>query len=343
MNQPRCHLAIPSRTDRLVMVARRLVAMAFAGLLAAIPAWTQSAGNPAPAPTAQAQTSAPSTPSPSPDKGRARKAFQAGRRAEQSGDWKAEFAAYSEAATYDPSNREYKMLKEHARFQVLQSLVDGAERQAVAGNIPGARALLTQALEVDPNYVVAQERLAELTPSPAEEDAEKGPRLAGLPRLIVKKGTQAFDYRGTTRGAYEEIGKQFGVKMVFDGDLPDRAIAVPGSKFGLRHGRDGPFTPDQDFYARCGPAYHVRHGGHGAERAGLHPRSGKGAPPPGRRQLRRNERNGPDDPRDDRHHPDATEFRDAHAHRPQHGTKRGAGASSAGTDRAAPRRIDAGN
>ncbi len=215
------------------MVARRLVAMAFAGLLATVPAWTQSAGNPAPAAATQAQTSAPSTPSPHPDKGRARKAFQAGHRAEQSGDWKAEFAAYSEAATYDPSNREYKMLKEHARFQVLQSLVDGAERQAVAGNIPGARALLTQALEVDPNYVVAQERLAELTPSPAEEDAEKGPRLAGLPRLIVKKGTQAFDYRGTTRGAYEEIGRQFGVKMVFDGDLPDRALRfqVPNLDF----------------------------------------------------------------------------------------------------------------
>ena len=52
----------------------------------------------------------------------------------------------------------------------------------------------------------------------------KGPRLGGLPRLILKPGTQAFDYRGTTRGAYEEIGKQFGVKMVFDGDLPDRAV-----------------------------------------------------------------------------------------------------------------------
>ena len=92
------------------------------------------------------------------------------------------------------------MLKEHARFQVIQSLVDSAERQAIAGNIPGARALLTEALEIDPNYVVARERLAELTPSPAEVEPEKGPRLGGLPRLILKPGTQAFDFRGTTRG-----------------------------------------------------------------------------------------------------------------------------------------------
>ncbi len=215
------------------MVARRFAGLTFAGLLFVAPVLPQSSGSPSSIAAAPAQAASPSTPAPQPDKGRARKAFQAGRRAEQSGDWKAEFAAYSEAATYDPSNREYKMLKEHARFQVIQSLSDSAERQAIAGNIPGARALLTEALEIDPNYVAAQERLSELTPSPAEADAEKGPRLAGLPRLILKPGTQAFDYRGTTRGAYEEIGKQFGVKMVFDGDLPDRTIRfqVPNLDF----------------------------------------------------------------------------------------------------------------
>ena len=170
---------------------------------------------------------------PRPDKARAKNAFQAGRRAEQAGDWKAEFAAYSEAATFDPSNREYAILKEHARFQVVQSLVENAERQEIAGNTPGARSLLTEALAVDPNYIVARERLAELTPTPEEVEAAKGPRLGGLARLTFKPGTQTFDYRGTTRGAYEEIGRQFGVKMVFDGDLTDRAVRfqVPSLDF----------------------------------------------------------------------------------------------------------------
>ncbi len=233
MIQPRCHLAIRSHTDRWVTFARRCVAVAFAGWLLVVPVFPQSSAGPSSPVAAPAQATQPSTPRTQPDKGRARKAFLEGRRAEQSGDWKAEFAAYTEAATYDPSNREYAMLKEHARFQVVQSLVDSAERQAIAGNIPGARALLTQGLEIDPNYVVARERLAELTPIPAETEPEKGPRLAGLPRLIVKPGTQAFDYRGTTRGAYEEIGRQFGVKMVFDGDLADRAVRfqVPALDF----------------------------------------------------------------------------------------------------------------
>jgi Flp pilus assembly secretin CpaC len=207
--------------------------MTIAGLLVVTPVMPQSSGSPSLPATSAAQATSPSAPAPQPDRTRARKAFQAGHRAEQSGDWKAEFAAYSEAAAYDPSNRDYAMLREHARFQVIQSLVDSAERQAIAGDVPGARALLTQALKIDPNYVVAQERLAELTPSPEEAEAAKGPRLAGLPRLIFKSGTQAFDFRGTTRGAYEEIGKQFGVKMVFDGDLLDRSIRfqVPNLDF----------------------------------------------------------------------------------------------------------------
>ncbi len=219
-----CHPGIRCLNDRLVTVARRFAAVALAGSLIVAPAWPQSSGAASPASAATSQATKPSAPAAEPDKARAKTAFQAGRRAEQAGDWKAEFTAYSEAATYDPSNREYAILKEHARFQVVQSLVENAERQEIAGNTPGARALLTEALAVDPNYVVARERLAELSPTPEEVEAARGPRLGGLPRLELKPGTQAFDYRGTTRGAYEEIGRQFGVKMVFDGDLTDRAV-----------------------------------------------------------------------------------------------------------------------
>jgi Flp pilus assembly secretin CpaC len=212
---------------------RRIAFTALAGLLLSAPAMPQSTGGSTTPAAAAPSTKRNSTTLPAPDKNRARKAFDAGRRAEQSGDWKAEFAAYTEAATYDPSNREYRMLREHARFQVIQSLVDRAERQAIAGNIPAARALLTEALTIDPNYVVARERLAELTPSPSEVEVAKGPRLAGLPRLILDPSPHPFDYRGTTRGAYEEIGRQFGVRMVFDGDLVDRSIRfqVPALDF----------------------------------------------------------------------------------------------------------------
>jgi type II secretory pathway component GspD/PulD (secretin) len=236
MIEPRCHPANRSLRGRFLRAKSCVASLTIAAFLSSAPvsAQSQSPASPGSAASAAAYSDNHQQPAaPKPDKGRARNAFQQGRRAEQAGDWKAEFAAYTEAVTYDPSNRQYAMLKEHARFQVVQSLVDAAERQEIAGNTPGARELLTEALQIDPNYIVARERLQELTPAGQEVEVAKGPRLGGIPRLFLKPGTQTFDFRGTTRGAYEEIGKQFGVKMIFDGDLPDRAVrfTVPNLDF----------------------------------------------------------------------------------------------------------------
>jgi Flp pilus assembly secretin CpaC len=208
---------------RFAVIARRLAAVAFSMLLVVAPASAQSVGA-ASRTSVPSQSAAPGTSLPRPDKSHAQKAYQSGRRAEQSADWKTAYAAYTEAAAFAPANKEYPLLREHARFQVIQGLVDAAERQAISGNDANARALLTQALEIDPNYVVARERLAELTPDSVDVVPELGPRLAGLPRLNARPGSRDFDYRGTTRGAYEEIGRQFGVTMVFDGDLVDRTV-----------------------------------------------------------------------------------------------------------------------
>src|ERR1039458_3976221 len=172
MPTPACHLVFGRRIGLWATVAQRVAVMVISGLLITAPASPQSQ-----IPASPAQAAPPKT-SPQPDKSRARKAFQEGQRAEQSGDWKAAYADFSEASAYAPTIQEYSISKEHARFQLVQSLIDSAERQAVAGNIPNARALLTQALEIDPNYEVARERLGELASDPAEIAFEKGPRLA---------------------------------------------------------------------------------------------------------------------------------------------------------------------
>ena len=200
-----------------------LLSLILMALLVTAPASPQSPGGAA-APSAFSSGKAPETSPSRPDKNRAQNAYQSGRRAEQTGDWKAAYAAYSEATAYAPANKEYPLLREHARFQVVQGLTDLAERQLLTGDVASAREQLVRALEIDPNYAIAQERLAQLPPDSPSVTPERGLRLAGLPRLNPKPGTQDFDYRGTTRGAYEEVGRRFGVTISFDGDLPDRII-----------------------------------------------------------------------------------------------------------------------
>src|SRR5712671_5650532 len=225
MRLPRLRRCVsPARQPRpLANGVKPLLSLLLSSLLITSSAYPQSVGGPqaAPAPP-KADTSKPSAPRP--DKNRAQTSYQAGRRAEQEGDWKTAYSAYSDATIYAPRNKEYPLFREHARFQLVQGLSDLAERKLLAGDTAAAREQLMRALEIDPHYAIAQERLAELPGNSSDVTPEKGPRLAGLPRLHPKPGTRDFDYRGTTRSAYEEVGRQFGVTIAFDGDLADRVL-----------------------------------------------------------------------------------------------------------------------
>ena len=225
MRLPRLrHCIVPERPPRpLAKGVKPRLSFLLSFLLITTSAYPQSvASSRAASPAPKASTSRP--PAPRPDKNRAQISYQTGRRAEQEGDWKAAYSAYSDATIYAPGNKEYPLFREHARFQLVQGLSDLAERQLLAGDTAAAREQLVRALEIDPHYAIAQERLAELPGNSSDVTPEKGPRLAGLPRLNPKPGTRDFDYRGTTRSAYEELGRQFGVTIAFDGDLTDRSI-----------------------------------------------------------------------------------------------------------------------
>jgi len=64
---------------------------------------------------------------------------------------------------------------------------------------------LTQALEIDPSYDVARETPGGIGLGFNRLGACKGISAGRSPRLNPKPGTHVFDFRGTVRGAYEEI------------------------------------------------------------------------------------------------------------------------------------------
>ncbi len=160
-----------------------------------------------------------------PDPRKARKAYEKGLRLEQAGDWAAAFDTYSEAAGYDSSDREILLRRELARFQVVQQHSDRAERDALAGRLEAAREELRAALGLDPGYSVARERLKQFESSArhAQLIAPPGPGQARV-ELQPQPGTRDFRYRGDTRGAYEELARQFGLVVSFDPDLPSRQV-----------------------------------------------------------------------------------------------------------------------
>jgi type II secretory pathway component GspD/PulD (secretin) len=222
--------------------------LSFGCALALLCAWLAAAQS---LPQAVPQTAKPATaslapavrktaaaePVPPQDIRAARQAFERGQHAEQAGNWNEAFEAYGEAAAKSPNDRAVRLRLELARFALVQQDTQEAARDILSGKDGQARERLQVALRLDPGYTVAREQLAQLgepaTAAPIPPPGTQMRPAAGPPQLKEPLGSRDFDYSGTTRGAYEEIARQFGVTATFDGDLPDRQIRfrAPGVDF----------------------------------------------------------------------------------------------------------------
>lgn len=184
-------------------------------------------GQAAAAPIAQAQSRPAASPAPKPDARKAREAYQEGIRAERKQDWQSAQAAYTDAVTWEPENREYQLRREIARSRLVQSKMDAAERDAISGRLDAARKELLSASYLDPSNAVVRERLAELAAAEPRSTREvREPNPAGQLHVAYQPGTRSFDYRGDTQGAYREIAGQFGVEAAFDVDLVARPVRL---------------------------------------------------------------------------------------------------------------------
>lgn len=156
----------------------------------------------------------------------ATEAYKRGQNAEKARDWAGAFAAYSEAAKDDPSEREYLLRREVARSQLVNEAVARAEQDALTGQDELARQELSGALVLDPSDQIVRERLAQLAPSATAALRQLMIQPAGVVRLEPLKGTRNVKFDGDTMGAYEEVARQFGVEASFDADLVPRPVRI---------------------------------------------------------------------------------------------------------------------
>jgi hypothetical protein len=181
-----------------------------------------------PAETGASPSSGPAVslaPSAKPDAKRAKRAYARALREEQVQDWQTAYDDYAEAVSLAPNDREYFLMREMAKSRLVQIKVNTAERDAVDGRIDAAVKQLREASYLDPLNAVVRARIAELTdakPVPLKQQEERS--LAGEPVLAFQPGKRDFNYRGDTKGAYEEVARQFGLDVAFDVDMTSRQV-----------------------------------------------------------------------------------------------------------------------
>jgi hypothetical protein len=170
-----------------------------------------------------------------PDAKRAKKLAEQAGKEQAAGDYVDALSDYEEAARYAPFDVNIVGQGVAIRSKLLQQHVDAAERLAIQGNMDGATMELAQALEIDPGNPALLERLQQLASMNAASESKmlQEPAL-GLPQIAPAKTTHAFRFQGDTKSAYEQVAQAFGLKTVFDADLPA--------------GHTRLFLPDVDFY-----------------------------------------------------------------------------------------------
>ncbi|MCL6480578.1 MAG: hypothetical protein K6U02_02520 [Firmicutes bacterium] len=152
----------------------------------------------------------------------ARAAHERAWAAEQRGDWKQAFVHYAEAWRLLPSEPGYLYGRERARFALLQQHLERADRFALAREFRQARSELLAALALDPTEPIARERLEQIPPqSPVRQQP---PARSQPVQVEAAAGTRSFHYSGDVRGAYEEVGRAFGVTVSFDSELTAQTI-----------------------------------------------------------------------------------------------------------------------
>jgi Flp pilus assembly secretin CpaC len=160
-----------------------------------------------------------------PDAKRAHKAEELGDKAVADGRLDEALEFYMEAARYAPQDDAIAEKAAALRSKLVRSLVEAAERSALAGQLTQATNELAAALEIDPGNMVVAERMGQLKLMEDEPNA-KMPPIEGLPKVTPKPGKQNLNLRGDTKAAYEQLASQFGIKVTFDPDLTTKPVRM---------------------------------------------------------------------------------------------------------------------
>lgn len=199
-----------------------LLTLGLLALSAPAPSAAQSSARP------QLSASSPEVslaPAAKPDPKKAKDAYRRALQAEQVQDWQTAYDDYAQAVSFAPNDREYFLMREMAKSRLVQIKVNTAERAAIDGRIDEALKELREASYLDPLNGVVRARIAELSAAkPAAIRQQEQRSLGGEVRLAYQPGMQNFDYRGDTRGAYEELARKFGMDVAFDVDLISRQV-----------------------------------------------------------------------------------------------------------------------
>jgi general secretion pathway protein D len=181
---------------------------------------SSTSAQPAPAAVPAQDANATRQPSGS-ERRRAAKLFLQATRLFEKEKFKDAMHAYEQAAALDPSNTNYPLAAAVARSHAVTALIQSAAKDRLRGDGAAARAVLAQALELDPGNIQVTQHLRELgddellgqsTPLYEQTASAAGEQVL----LIPASGAHSFHLRTDQRQIIQQVFKAYGLEATLD-------------------------------------------------------------------------------------------------------------------------------
>jgi tetratricopeptide (TPR) repeat protein len=138
---------------------------------------------------------------------------------------------YQAAARLDSANETYRLATEVARGHAVTALLQTAAQQRSRGDISGARATLTHALQYDPANKAVLERLEQaggfaVAADPAEPTRLATPALGGFEQIAPTAGVRNFHVRSNQRQVIQQVFRAWGIESTVDNSVRGNLVRL---------------------------------------------------------------------------------------------------------------------
>jgi general secretion pathway protein D len=164
--------------------------------------------------------------------------YKAAEKAENLQDYDTALQYYEKALASDPGNAAYKIKYNQIRFEAGEYHIKKGVALREKGDLQGGAAEFQRASTIDPSSPVAIQELRntldQINEAARKQDQTAGPSeggegelAAGPPELKPLPNTSvSLKMVNDVRIIYDTIGKETGINIIYDADLPARRIAV---------------------------------------------------------------------------------------------------------------------
>ena len=174
----------------------------------------------------------------------AKKWDKEGQAAEAHHDFDTAFEDYQHALNLKPTDLNYKTNFARMRFQAAATHVDQGRVLRQGGDLNGALAQFTRALQIDPSYQTAQQELEQVQqqlaaqpsggpPAPSEQMSRQNETLASIASISgpvelkpISNDPITLHMVEDVKVIYQAIGKATGINVLFDPDYSSKRIPV---------------------------------------------------------------------------------------------------------------------